>query len=146
MASLVRGLSLPQSSLLPSVVPDGQSALTTCLGLTCEGPSRRRIAVAGGAGVPKRCMFQFFEHKVVCCGFLVFTVFASSASIFAFVATKQHHRGAIRTNTPCGVRYVACHVQVALWLTFLGPPWCQWCSEWCARLLIASVCRTFLVG
>ena len=64
---------------------------------------------------------------MVCC---VFFLFASSPSNIAFVATKQFCRSAVRTRTPCGVRYVACHVQVALLFSFLGPPVCQWCSDW----------------
>ena len=41
--------------------------------------------------------------------------------------------------TPCGVSNVACHEQVALLLSFLGPPWCQWCSDWCALGCSAAV-------
>ena len=59
--------------------------------------------------------------------------------IIAFVANQQLCRSAMRTNTPCCVRYVACHVQVALLLSFLGPPWCQWCSDWCAPGCYATV-------
>ena len=59
-------------------------------------------------------------------------LFASSSVVIAFVATQQLCRSAIRTNTQCGVRYVVCHVQVALLLSFLGPSWCPWCSDWCA--------------
>ena len=57
----------------------------------------------------------------------------------AFVATTQLCRSAIRPNTPCGVRDVACHVQLAFVLSLLGPPWCQWCSGWCARGCSAAV-------
>ena len=70
---------------------------------------------------------------------MCFVCFASSSSISAFAATKQLCRSAIRTNTPCGVRYVACHVQVAPVLSFLGPPWSQRCSEWCAPGCSAAV-------
>ena len=58
--------------------------------------------------------------------------FDSSSSIFAFVAATQLCRSATRMKTPGGVRYVACHVQVVLLLSFLGPPWCQKCSNCCA--------------
>ena len=76
----------------------------------------------------------FLDKKVVCC-----VCFASSSVIIAFVATRQLCRSAIRTNTPCGVRQVACHVQVVSLLSFLGPPWCQWCSDWCALGCSAAV-------
>ena len=66
-------------------------------------------------------------------------VFASSQVTNAFVATQQLCRSAIRTSAPCGFRLVACHVQVALQLSFLGPPWCQWCSDWYALGCSAKV-------
>ena len=56
-------------------------------------------------------------------GFFCFVfsfLFAGSSSIIAFVADTQLCRAAIRTNTPCGVREVACHVQMALLVSFLG--------------------------
>ena len=81
-------------------------------------------------------MFRIFRSKS---GMLWSLFFASSQVFIAFVATRQLCRSAIRTNTPCGVRYVACHVQVALLLSFLGPPWCQWCSDWCALGCSATV-------
>ena len=65
--------------------------------------------------------------------------FDCPSSIIAFVADTQLCRSATRTNTPCGVRYVACHVQVALLWSFLGPPWSQWCSDWCALGCSAAV-------
>ena len=74
------------------------------------------------------------------CFFKVFV--ASSSSISAFVVDTQPCRSAMRTNTPCGVRFVACPVQGG------GPPWCQWvfrlvrsglfCSSgFCLRLCVA---------
>ena len=80
-----------------------------------------------------------------------FFLFATSSVIIPFIATKQLCRSAIRTNTPCGVRQVACHVQVALFLSFLGPPWCQWCSDWCAlgnsaTMAIGCVCLSHVSG
>ena len=51
----------------------------------------------------------------------------------------------LKQSLSCGVRHVSCHVPVALLLSFLGRPWCQWCSNWCAcgcsaqGLLVASV-------
>ena len=45
----------------------------------------------------------------------------------------------LKQSVSCGVRYVACHVQMALLLSFLGPPWCQWCSDWCALGCSATV-------
>ena len=68
------------------------------------------------------CLFHFFQFIII-----------------AFVATKQLCRSAIRTNTSCGVRNVAYHMPVALVLSFLGPPWCQWCSDWCAPGCSAAV-------
>ena len=76
-------------------------------------------------------LFRLFRSK--------WPFFASSSSMIAFVATKQQRRSAIRTKTPCGVRYAACHVQVALLLSFLGPPWSQWRSDWCALGCSAAV-------
>ena len=69
----------------------------------------------------------------------MFSILGSSSSIIAFVADAQFCRSAPRKNTPCGVRYVACHVLVALLLSFLGPPWSQWCSDWCALGCSAAV-------
>ena len=71
--------------------------------------------------------------------YVVFPIFCSSSSIVELVADTQLCRSALRTNTPCGVRNVACHVQVALLSSFLGPPWCQWCSDWCALGCSATV-------
>ena len=82
-----------------------------------------------------------------------YVFFASSSVIIASVESRQPCRSAIRMNAPCGVRYVACHVQVALLLSILDPPWCQWCSDlhtldYSATITFgcASVRRTFLVG
>ena len=65
--------------------------------------------------------------------YVVFFIFAVSSSIIAFVADTQLCRSPILTNTQCGVRYVACHVQVA------SLPWSQWCSDWCALGCSAAV-------
>ena len=65
--------------------------------------------------------------------------FANSSVIIAFVAIRQLCISTTRTNKPCGVRCVACHVQVALLSSFLGPPWCQWRSDWCALGCSATV-------
>ena len=65
--------------------------------------------------------------------YVVFFIFAGSSSIIAFVADTKLCKSAIRTNTLCGVKYVACHVQVALL------PWSQWCSDWCALSCSAAV-------
>ena len=78
-------------------------------------------------------------------------VFASSSVFVAFVATRQLSRSAILTNTPCGVRDVACRVQVVLLLSFLGPPWCQRCSDWCglgcsATAALGCVCSSHVSG
>ena len=45
----------------------------------------------------------------------------------------------ITHGTPCAVRFVACQVQVAIMLSFLGPPWCHWCSDRCAFGCSAAV-------
>ena len=45
----------------------------------------------------------------------------------------------LRQSLAYGVRYVACHVQVVSLLSFLGPPWCQWCSDWSALGCSATV-------
>ena len=68
-----------------------------------------------------------------------FSFFPGSASNVAFVAGTQLCRSATRTNIPCDVRCVACHVQVAILLSYLGPPWCQWCSDWGALGCSAAV-------
>ena len=79
-----------------------------------------------------------------------FTLFSSSSSIF--FRRDDLCRSAIRTNTSCGVKYVACRVQVALLSSFLCPPRSQWCSDWCALGCSAAVAfgciclSTFLVG
>ena len=109
-----------------------------------KAPSRKWFPVNEGAKLPKSGMFRLFRPKscmlwFVCFCFFFFCFFASSSSIIAFVAATQLCRSTIPTNTPCGVRYVACHVQVALLLWFLGPPWCQWCSDRCALGCSAAV-------
>ena len=45
----------------------------------------------------------------------------------------------LKQSLSCGVRYVACRVQVASLLSFLGPPWCQ-------RCLVARVCSSHVSG
>ena len=60
-------------------------------------------------------MFRFFDQIMVCCVFL--PVHHQS---LRFVADTQLCISAIRTKSPCGVKYVACHVHVALLLSFLG--------------------------
>ena len=82
-------------------------------------------------GAPKWYVSVFLTNQwyVVVC----FCQFTSNHCV------GQLCRSAISTNTPCGVRYVACHVQVALLLSFVGPPWCQWCSDWCALGCSATV-------
>ena len=84
-------------------------------------------------------------------GMLLLLFFASSSVIIAFVATRQLCRSAIQTKTPCGVRYVACHVQVVLLLSFLGPPWSQRCSDRCAlggsaTVTFGCVCSSHVSG
>ena len=98
----------------------------------------RECDCEGNYQVPKSGMFRFFRSNSGMLWFF-FIVFASSSSSIAFVATKQLCRSATRTNITCGVRNVACHVQVALLLSFLGNPWSQWCSEWCALGCSATV-------
>ena len=116
---------------------------------TVKAFSGVEFLLPGVHGCPKVACFFFSTKKVECCGF---ALFAGSSSIIPFAASAQLCRSTIRTNTPCGVRYVACHVQAALSLSFLGPPWSQWCSDRCALgvlqqwLSVASVCRTFMVG
>ena len=74
------------------------------------------LVLLGEPGCPEVVCFGFFYEKS---GTLCF-FFASSSVIIAFVASQQLCRSAIRTNTPCGVRYVVCHVQVASLLSFPG--------------------------
>ena len=101
--------------------------------------------------MPKSGMFRFFRTKS---GMLWFVspFFASSSSITAFVATQQLCRSAIRTKTACGVRYVACHVEVSLLLSFLGPPWCRWefqlvrCWLFCSNVFLGCVCLSHVSG
>ena len=102
----------------------------------------------GRRGARKWNVSVFVVQKVVCCVFFRFACSLSS-SIIAFVADTQLCRSAIRTSTPCGARYVARHVQVVL-LSFLGPPWSQWCSDWCAlgccaAVAFGCVCEVFAV-
>ena len=85
----------------------------------------------GASGRPQVVCFGLFDQKVVCCG--VFHCIASSSSIIPFVATKQHCRSAIRTNTLL-VTCKCCYL-----LSFLGPPWYQWPSDWCALGCSAAV-------
>ena len=60
-------------------------------------------------------------------------------SRMSYIETCGHVKQ-LRQSLSCGVRYVACHVQVALLLlSFLGPRWCQWCSDWCALGCSATV-------
>ena len=52
----------------------------------------------------------------------------------------------LKQSLPCGVRYVACHEQVASLLSFL-----QWCSDWCAlgcsaRVAFGCVCSSHVSG
>ena len=78
---------------------------------------------------PKWYVSVVSTKKVVCGGcFLPL----HHQPLLAFVADTQHCRWAVRTNTPCAVRYFACHVQVALLMSLLCTPWCQWCSDKCA--------------
>ena len=88
--------------------------------------------------MPKRCMFRFCRSKSGMPWFCP-SFFHSSSSIVALSQPNNFADRQTRTNTPCGVRYVACHVKVVLLLSFLGPPWCQWCSDWCALRSSAAV-------
>ena len=96
------------------------------------------VAVTGGAGVPRSGMFQVFSiQKVARRGVLFFSPIHQWS--LRLSQPDNFCRSAIRTNTPCGVRYVACHVQVASLLSFLGPSRRQWCSDWCALSCSATV-------
>ena len=66
------------------------------------------VKALNAVGCPEVICFVVFYQKVACCVFS--HVFVSSSSIIAFVATRQLCRSATRTNTPCGVIYVCCHV------------------------------------
>ena len=85
----------------------------------------------------KSGMFRFFRPKS--------GIFASSSSIIAFVGETQLCSSAIRSNTPCGVRYV---VQVALLLSCLGPPWfSERCALGCsAAVAFGCVCFSHVSG
>ena len=72
-------------------------------------------AVTGARGAQKWYVSVLSINKWYA---VFFQLFASPSSIIVFVATKQLRKSAIRMNTPSGVRYVACHVQVALLLCF----------------------------
>ena len=104
------------------------------------------MLLLGTPGCPEVEKFVFLPKK----WHVVF--FVSSTAIIMFVATKQLRRPAIRTKTPCGVRYVACHVQVALLLSSLGLHDFNGVQIGALLLLlqqwplVASVRRTFLVG
>ena len=83
--------------------------------------------VSNGANLPMRRPFSGSD-----------LLLPGAPGIIAFVATQQLCSSATRTIAPCGVRYVACHVQVALLLSFLGPPWSHWCSDLVRSLLFCS--------
>ena len=56
----------------------------------------------------------------------------------------------LKQSLSCCVRRVACHVQVALLLSFLGPPWCQRCSDLAlgcsATVAFGCVCSSHVSG
>ena len=91
---------------------------------------RRRLAVTGGARVPKKLYVSFFYQKLACCVFFHFlsvhhqSVLVSQPNNFADRQYARMHWGII---------YGGCHVQVALLLSFLGFPWCQFFG--CLRLV-----------
>ena len=91
-----------------------------------------------------RCVRLRSDMLWVFCFFHVF--FANALQIFAFVVAEQ----LLQICNTHDVRYVALRMQMALLLSFLGPPWWQWCSDWCALGCsatvasgVASVRRTF---
>ena len=93
-------------------------------------------------------MFRIFRPKS-CLLWCLFSFWGSLSLIIAFVAdTQQLRRSALRTNTPCGVRYVACHAQVALLLSFLGLPWCSdWYAVGCsATVAFGCLCSSHVSG
>ena len=130
---LVQAGCVEQGGLWHSHVPGGIQEVGNILRPECQmlRPfTASNCCYQGRRGSQKWYVSVCSIKKVVCCGY--FSFFGRSSSINAFVADTQLCRAAIRTNPPCGVRYVACLVQVALLLSFLDPPWCRWCSDWCA--------------
>ena len=76
-------------------------------------------------------------------------------------ATKIHHRlsyietygygNQLKLSLSCGVRFVACHVQVALLWSFLALHGCQRCSDWYAlgwseAVAFGCVCSSHVSG
>ena len=110
------------------MVPHGPGTVKSLHGLDLLLPGERRCA-------QKWYVSCFLDQK----WHVVFVVFVSSSSSIAFVAATPRCRSAIRTNTSCGAGSVACHVQVACLLSFLGAPWSQWCPDWCALGCSAAV-------
>ena len=89
--------------------------------------------------------FGYFDQEVVCFPFWVAhhqSLRLSQTHNFA----DRHHARIHRAASD-----VACHVLVALLLSFLGPPWSQWCSDWCAlgcsaAVAFGSVCSSHVSG
>ena len=115
-----------------NVTEESDEDQTCCVQMcVCTANTRIRLRTETLAGAPK------YQKKLYV------------STQLAFVADTQLCKSEIRTKTPCGVRYVACHVQVALLLSFLGPPVLSGVpigvllvvlQRW---LLVTSVCRTF---
>ena len=72
--------------------------------------------------IPKWCVSFFLTKK---CLFFHFSQFSINRCVCRRHTTLQIGN----THVPCDVRCVACHVQVAILLSYLGPLWCQWCSD-----------------
>ena len=106
----------------------------------CQGPQRRRIAVTRGAG----CMFRFFRSKkVACCVFLQnHCVCRRHDNLAGRHYARRHRAVSDMLHVTCKWRY---------FLSFLGPPWSQWCSDWCALggsaiVAFGCVCSSHVSG
>ena len=93
---------------------------TRLKGLNCG-----ELMLPWARGYPKVVCFGFVDQTRACCQFIISHCFCRSDTTLQIGNTHEYS--------------VACPVQVALWLSFLGPPWCQWCSDWSALGRSAAV-------
>ena len=129
------------------------AGLMTCVtGLfsKCSGPQQRRIAVTGIVGLPKSGMFRFFLPKVACC--------VSSCFL------KVHHQSLRLSQTHNFANRQEARIhRTASDMLLVTCKWRYCCRFWALQglngvpigtllvvlqqwLVVASVCRTFLVG
>ena len=120
---------------MAQVHPDFAMACLILRSQAVEGLNGVELLLPEALGCSNVVCFGCFDQKVVCCG----VFFGTSSSIIAFCRRHTILQIGTTHEYTCGVRYVACHVQVALLLSFLGPPLCEWCWDWCALDCSATV-------